>query len=60
VCCGDGTCDQNLSYQQTMVVRTFALVVLSTNNWNVLKLNSEPVLRVVEAATMGSFQFVSF
>lgn len=53
------TCDQNISYQQNMEGRRLALVVLSTNNWNILKLNLEPVVRAVNAATAGSFQFVS-
>jgi hypothetical protein len=31
------TGDKNLSYQQNLKGRTLALVVLSTNNWNVIK-----------------------
>jgi len=52
------TCDQNISYQQNMAGRRLALVVLSTNNWNILKMNLGPVLRAISAAEMGSFQFV--
>jgi predicted nuclease of predicted toxin-antitoxin system len=54
------TCDKNLSYQQNLSGRTLALVVLSTNNWNVLKLKSEPVVSAVHAATRGSIQRVTF
>jgi predicted nuclease of predicted toxin-antitoxin system len=53
------TCDQNISYQQNLAGRRLALVVLNTNNWNVLKMNLEPVLRAVNAANEGSFQFVT-
>ena len=52
------TCDQNIAYQQNMAGRRLALVVLSTNNWNILKMNLGPVLRAISAAEMGSFQFV--
>jgi hypothetical protein len=54
------TCDKNLSYQQNLSDRTLALVVLSTNDWNVLKLNPEPVVAAVRAATPGSIQRVAF
>ena len=30
-------CDKSLSYQQNLQGRVLALVVLSTNHWNVLK-----------------------
>jgi len=38
------TCDQNLSYQQNLQGRKLALVVLSTNNWNLLKRDLSPVI----------------
>jgi predicted nuclease of predicted toxin-antitoxin system len=52
------TCDKNLSYQQNLQGRTLSLIVLSTNNWNILKLNLTPVIESVRAVTPGSFQFV--
>jgi predicted nuclease of predicted toxin-antitoxin system len=52
------TCDQNISYQQNLQGRQLGLVVLSTNNWNVLKHNLQPVVEAVNAAARGSFQFV--
>ena len=54
------TGDKNLSYQQNMRGRVLALVVLSTNDWNILRQNSRPVLVAVEAAVPGSFQLVKF
>jgi predicted nuclease of predicted toxin-antitoxin system len=54
------TGDQNLSYQQNLEGRLLALVVLSTNNWNIVKVNPEIVAAAVRAATPGSFQTVSF
>ena len=53
------TCDKNLSYQQNLQGRKLALVVLNTNNWNVLKLNLSPLLDAVNAVKPGSFEFVS-
>jgi hypothetical protein len=52
------TCDKNLSYQQNLSGRRLALVVLSTNNWNRLKLNLSPVIAAVDSASEGSFQYV--
>jgi hypothetical protein len=52
------TCDQNLSYQQNLQGRKLALVVLSTNNWNLLKRDLPPVITAVNNAQPGSFQFI--
>jgi predicted nuclease of predicted toxin-antitoxin system len=52
------TCDKNLAYQQNLAGRTLALVVLSTNNWNVLKLNAGPLVAAVDGASRGSFEVV--
>lgn len=54
------TGDENLSYQQNLEGRSLALVVLSTNNWNILKLEPEKVAAAVGVATKGSFQRVVF
>jgi hypothetical protein len=53
------SCDQNLSYQQNLGGRRLALVVLSTNNWNAVKLNLQPVVVALNAVSAGSFQFVT-
>jgi hypothetical protein len=54
------TGDKNLSLQQNLQLMELALVVLSTNNWNVLKHQSQLVLEAVDAAKPGSVQLVSF
>ncbi len=53
------TADKNLAYQQNLAGRKLALVVLSTNNWNVLKRNIPLVVEAVSAAGAGSFQLVT-
>jgi len=54
------TGDKNLSFQQNLQLVELALVVLSTNNWNVLKHQSQLVLEAVDASKPGSVQIVSF
>ncbi len=49
------TCDQNIFYQQNLKGRTLSLVVLSTNNWNRIKLRTQNVLAVINASRVGSF-----
>jgi predicted nuclease of predicted toxin-antitoxin system len=53
------TADKNLSSQQNLRGRELALVVLSTNNWNVLKRDPRPVVDAVDTAKPGSFQIVT-
>ena len=45
--------------KQNLQARKLGLIVLSTNNWNVLKKNTQPVAQAIEAATPGSFQVVT-
>jgi hypothetical protein len=52
------TGDKNLSYQQNLVGRKIALVVLSENSRKILMENAEPIKAAVDAATPGSFQTV--
>jgi len=54
------TADTNLRYQQNLVGRRIALVVLSTNAWPVIRDNPDPVVRAIDAATSGSYQEVTF
>ena len=54
------TADQNLSYQQNLTGRKFGLVVLGTNDWNILKLDPNPVTAAVDRAKPGSFELVGF
>jgi hypothetical protein len=53
------TGDKNLSFQQNLQMMELALVVLSTNNWNVLKRQSQSVLEAIDTARPGSVQLVS-
>ena len=53
------TGDKNLQYQQNLESRTLAVVVLTTNNWNKLKVSSEQVVRALQAASPGTFQVVA-
>jgi len=53
------TADQDMSYQQNLSGRKLALVVLSTNDWNVIQHNPEPILDAVNAAAPYSFQIVT-
>ena len=53
------TCDQNIFYQQNLMGRTLSLVVLSTNNWNRIKLRTQDVLSAIHASRAGSFIVVT-
>lgn len=52
------TADQEISYQQNLTGRRIALLVLSTNNWGVVKEQVHLISAAVEAATVGSYVFV--
>ena len=52
------TADQELSYQQNLAGRKIAVLVLSTNNWSVVKANMPEILTAINAAKSGSFAFV--
>jgi len=54
------TGDQNLSYQQNLTGRKLGLVVLGTNDWNILKLDPGPVAAAVDRVQPGSFERVEF
>ena len=49
------TADKNMRYQQNLRGRTIALVVLSTPQWPVVRLNNERIAAAVNAATPGSY-----
>ncbi len=53
------TGDKNLAYQQNLKDRKLALVVLSTNDWNVLKQTPMPIVEALDGAKPGSFQTVA-
>jgi argininosuccinate synthase len=52
------TADQELSYQQNLAGRKIAVLVLSTNNWSVVKANMPEITTAINAAKSGSFAFV--
>ncbi len=52
------TADQELNYQQNLTGRRMAILVLSTNNWGVVKQHINTITAAIDAATPGSFVFV--
>ena len=52
------TADQELSHQQNLTGRNTAVLVLSTNNWSVVKEQVTEIMAAINAATPGSFAFV--
>jgi hypothetical protein len=54
------TADMNLRYQQNLLGRRIAVVVLSTNAWPVIRDNPDLVVRAIDAATPGSYREVTF
>jgi predicted nuclease of predicted toxin-antitoxin system len=53
------TADQNIVYQQNLAERVIALVVLSTNDWSVLKHASAQIAAAVDAAKPKTYQTVT-
>jgi hypothetical protein len=49
---------QELSYQQNLTGRKIAVVVLSTNNWSVIKANMPEITTAINATRSGSFAFL--
>jgi hypothetical protein len=49
------TADKNMRYQQNLVGRKVALVVLSTPQWPVVKLHLEKIAAAVNAVKPGSY-----
>ncbi len=52
------TADQELGYQQNLTGRRIALLVLSTNNWGVVKAQIAMIATAIDAAVPGGFLFV--
>jgi predicted nuclease of predicted toxin-antitoxin system len=53
------TCDQNLPYQQNLKGLHLALIVLTTNNWTILKMSTSWIVQAVDAAQPGHFRVVA-
>ena len=54
------TADQNLAYQQNLVGRRLALVVLPSNNWRFIQRNLSRVRSCVDRASEGTYEVVAF
>jgi hypothetical protein len=52
------TADQEISYQQNLTGRRIALLVLSTNNWSVVKEQVHSIATAIEDAKAGSYVFL--
>ena len=51
--------DQELSYQQNLQGRKKALLILSTNNWDLIKLHVANIHAAIQAVTPGSYTEVA-
>ncbi len=49
------TADKNIRYQQNLVGREIAILVLSTPRWPVVRLHVEKIAQAVNTMTPGSF-----
>jgi predicted nuclease of predicted toxin-antitoxin system len=54
------TADKNIRYQQNLTGRKIALVVLSTNTWQVLRENAALLAEAVIRARSGGYEEVGF
>jgi hypothetical protein len=52
------TSEQELTYQQNLTARRIAVLVLSTNNWAVIKERISDIATAIEAIPAGGFSFV--
>ena len=49
------TSDQNLSYQQNLAGRTLAILMLSTNEWDIIKDSEAPIVAAVNRIRKAEF-----
>ena len=52
------TSDQNIVYQQNLMGRKLALVVLGSNIWPIVRAHRAMITAKVDAATPGSYDFI--
>jgi hypothetical protein len=52
------TSDQNIKYQQNLTARKLALVVLGSNIWPIVRGHGATITEKVNAATVGSHDFI--
>ncbi|MGH9799944.1 MAG: DUF5615 family PIN-like protein [Blastocatellia bacterium] len=49
------TADKNIRYQQNLTDRNIAILVLSTNHWETIRVNSDKIVAAVEAIAPADF-----
>jgi hypothetical protein len=49
------TSDKNIEYQQNLINRRLAIVVLSQGRWRLVRLKLDAIAAAVDAATPGSY-----
>lgn len=49
------TSDQNLSYQQNLAGRTLAILMLSTNDWDIIKVSEDSIPAAVNRILPAEF-----
>ncbi len=54
------TCDQNIPFQQNLIARQMAVVVLATNRWSVIQAEPSAVEHAVATANPGACLVVTF
>jgi hypothetical protein len=54
------TCDKNISYQNNLIGKKLALVVLSTNHWATIQTTPERTVEAVNETVPGGFREVMF
>ena len=54
------TSDLNIPYQQNLSNRKLAIVALTTNHWPTLQADPDKITQAVNAATVGSYQLVTY
>lgn len=52
------TADQEISYQQNLTGRRIALLVLSTNNWAVVRERVQAIADAIETTIVGGYLFL--
>jgi predicted nuclease of predicted toxin-antitoxin system len=54
------TADQNLRYQQKLTGRRLALIVLTTNHWDIIRPNVGKIIAAVEVIQPGDYVTIIF
>ncbi|NJM41099.1 MAG: hypothetical protein HC853_10125 [Anaerolineae bacterium] len=50
------TTDQNLKYQQNLMGRKLAILVLLTTSWPIIKPHSAEICQIIEGLVIGEYQ----